>query len=334
MNPLILKRRKLLRLSFLASFGMLASCGIDKSKAVLMTSKETFPKEFLAALPSAWRYEFFKSQFYGENFERFSLEDIDMLAIGDGWIHKFPFEKFKPIGAHELFSRMEGSVENFMYGLGSDFSSRVFPIGFSPWVMVFRNGEPWLNQALEGWEVLLDNRLEKQIILPNSPRLIISLASKMRDPNALTILRKQAKTYDDRNGLNWILSNKASVAVLPLQRCMKSIRKDPRLKIVLPKAGSPLNWTLLLIPKSSRQSLPVKWIKGVWDTPFLSKSLASGFIPPFAISKICKDNLNISRDFQSIVCGEESLWGKCWSLPILSDTQRILYREIWNKSAP
>ena len=55
-----------------------------------------------------------------------------------------------------------------------------------------------------------------QIILPNSPHLIISIADRMRNPNQLSKLKKQAKAFDDKNALNWILGGQAKVTIVPL----------------------------------------------------------------------------------------------------------------------
>lgn len=54
-----------------------------------------------------------------------------------------------------------------------------------------------------------------RVVLPASPRLVMSLADHLGGGQALPALRRQALTYDDRQATNWLLKGEAKVVVLP-----------------------------------------------------------------------------------------------------------------------
>ena len=83
---------------------------------------------------------------------------------------------------------------------------------------------------------------------------MIDLAHRLPGAEAsLPALRRQVLTLDDRQGANWLLKGDARVVVLPLQRCLPLLRRDPRLMAVLPAQGAPLHWTLLARPEATRE---------------------------------------------------------------------------------
>ena len=98
------------------------------------------------------------------------------------------------------------------------------------------------------WEVIFSSSLTNQIVFPNSPYLLISIAQKIDLVNDFSKIKSQAKSFDDRNALNWVVSGRANAAVLPLSSCVDSLIEDPRLSVLLPQEGSPLNWTVLASP--------------------------------------------------------------------------------------
>ena len=108
-----------------------------------------------------------------------------------------------------------------MERFGPEMSQRILPIGVSPWVMLFRNGKEWLPQAQEGSSVLLDNDLTGRVVLPESPRVVISIAERLDEPDALMRLRSQALTFDDRNALSVtmiIICSLTKIILFPITR--------------------------------------------------------------------------------------------------------------------
>ena len=118
----------------------------------------------------------------------------------------------------------------------------------SPWVLLFRGDALTPTAAADGWNALLDPSIAGKLVLPSSPRVVLSIAERMDRPDALQRLRAAALVFDDRHALNWLLQGKARAAVLPLVRCMATLRSDPRVHAVLPEQGAPLHWTLLMRP--------------------------------------------------------------------------------------
>ena len=87
-------------------------------------------------------------------------------------------------------------------------------------------------------------------------------------------------SFDDRQGMNWLLKDRARVVVLPLQRCMRFLRRDPRLTALLPEGGAPLHWTVLVRPAGTREPLPRSWVQAAWEQPLLMRLLALGWRAP------------------------------------------------------
>ncbi len=330
-----LGRRDFIRYSVLASIFGLTSCGFSTPKAVLLASNGVLPKELLKALPAKWKVQLLQPRSEsGFVFNEELLKDIDLLALGDGWLSNLSSEILQPLKLENFSSRLNFLARSFLLGLGPDFTDKVFPIALSPWVMLFRKGDLWLKQANESWEVLLEPDLKENIVFPNSARLVMSIAEKLGGRDELIRLRLQAKSFDGRNGLNWLLSGKAKVAVLPLQQCMLSLSRDPRLSVALPKSGSPLNWTVITRPIASREIFPELWIKQAWDLPLLGRMISRGWIPPIAFSELRKAVKFVPDRYQSVLLPTEEVLENCWTLPPLTALEQQAAEERWINSTP
>jgi len=328
------KRREFVRLTFLASLFGLAACGRETEKPILCASSETLPNELIRTLPESWLFKPLKSQVEIEANELLLSQKPDLLAIGDGWVLEIQENLLQPIEADDFLPRLSKQAEDFLSNLGPELSSRVFPIGVSPWVMLFRNGQDLVDRGNQGWDVLLDSELTGQVVLPESPRLVMSIAERIDDLDGLRKLRRQALTFDDRNGLNWVLSGQARVAVLPLFHCFGDLSRDPRLSISLPMSGTPLNWTLLVRPTKNKASLPFKWIEETWEMPLLAKLLARGWIPPLPNVELLKASNYISNKHKSIVLPPDSFWLNSWSLYPMSTFEIDRLNNLWKESTP
>ena len=331
----MLKRREFCRLSLLAGLVGVAGCGRSIStKPILRAAAETLPKELLRALPDPWVFNALEAK-AGLKSSPLAINSItDLLAIGDGWLSGLSTENLHPIEAGQISSRLGIKAQQFLDSFDDERASRILPIGVSPWVMLFRNGQDFLPRGQEGWDVLLDPALAGSLVLPESPRLVISIADRIEEAHSLKRLRQPALTFDYRNGLNWVLSGKARVAVLPLFRCFGSLSRDPRLSIALPNTGAPLHWTVLVRPISSKQSLPQSWIEEAWTMPLLGKLLARGWIPPLSQQELFKTIRYIPDSYKTILLPSESVWNKCWSLNSLSEVEINRLQNLWIQSTP
>ena len=330
----ILTRRDFCRLSLLVGFAGLTGCGRSISKPILRAASETLPKELLRALPDPWFFSALETKAGLKPSQLVVNSSADLLAIGDGWLSEFSKEVLLPIEAGQISSRLDKKAQEFINSFGLEISSRIFPIGVSPWVMLFRNGQDFLPRAQKGWDVLLDPVLAGSIVLPESPRLVISIADRMEGTHALIRLRKQALTFDDRNGLNWVLSGRARVAILPLFRCFGSLSRDPRLSVAFPESGAPLNWTVLVRPSSSKQPFPLAWMEEAWSMPLLGKLLARGWVPPLPHEELRQIIRYIPDKYKTILLPPESVWFKSWSLSSLPEVELNRLESIWKESTP
>ncbi len=329
-----IKRRDFFQLAIWSGLSGLSGCTYNLNNPILKGTSETLPKKLIGSLPSPWRFKTIETSLTNDFLSSQLLNKIDLLAVGDGWLNELPVKSLKPINAHKLKPLLGRQTKNFLASLDSELSEKVFPIGVTPWVMLFRNGAQWASKAKAGWDVLLEPDLQGKVILPNSPRIVMSLAKNMQKANALSRLVQQARIFDDRNGLNWLLNGQGRVAILPLQRCMQIWRRDHRLSVFLPDIGAPLNWTVLVRPKSSRNDLPQLWLENAWSLPLMSQLLGEGFIPPIRLSEIKKSNKDIPLRYRSIVVLPETVWNRCWSLPPLKKSEQMSLHKIWRNSIP
>ena len=210
----------------------------------------------------------------------------------------------------------------------------VLPVGVSPWVLLFRNGAEWAEAAKAGWDVLLQPSLAGQVILPASPRWVIDLADRCGGDAALHRLRQQLLTMDDRRATNWLLKDRARVVVLPLQRCMSLLRRDPRLTAVIPDSGAPLHWTLLVRPKETREPLPQAWVDMAWTSPLRRTLLLNGWRAPLEAEAMEMERPDLPKPWRDLLLPPASLWERCWSLPPLTAEERLVLQDRWRDSAP
>ncbi len=333
MNTNKFARRDFIKYGLISSFVFLSGCSTPQKRLVLRGVSDSFPSEFINSLPRSW--EFFpikdvelKKSPYSSTFQ----EKTDLLVLNDGWIANLPFNSLREIEANKIRNNFSKQTTSFLDGLGETYKKKIFPLAVSPWVIILRNENSLALKNKNSWEVIFSSALKKQIVFPNSPHLLISIAEKIDLVNDLSKIKNQAKLFDDKNALNWVVSGRANSAVLPLSSCVDSLIKDPRLSIILPQEGSPLNWTVLASPESSPEPFPIDWFNSLWGSTYLRRLISKGFLPPTSFSDLRTKNINFSKRYQSIFLPEESIWNKCWSLPILSSYKKKELASNWNNS--
>ncbi len=328
-------RRGFLRVGLLAGLYGLAGCSPLEARPVLRAAPETLPKKWRRLLPSPWRFKKLEINNEGKDFFTTAFDSgNDLLAVGDGWLSTLPKNELQPIGSSAPYDRLNSQARNFLISLGPELGKKVFPVGVTPWVLLFRRGEQWISKAKLDWQVLLDPRLKGRLVLPESPRIVMSLAQTIDVENALGRLRKQAFTFDDRNAMNWVLSGDARVAVLPLQRCFPALKHDPRLSVVLPEVGAPLHWILLARPIKTREPIPRQWLEKAWKFPLLDQLLASGWIPPITQEELQKSVKSLPELYKSVLPPPQKILQKCWSLTPLTISKEEALIERWTRSVP
>ena len=209
-----------------------------------------------------------------------------------------------------------------------------FPWAYSPWVIALRSRPDLAARRQEGWQLLLDPSLRGRLVLPSSPR--ISLEIMGGDFERLERLRAQALAYDDRDGLNLLLSGDAEAAVLPLQRLIPLLRRDQRLAVIWPDSGAPLSWQLLLRPAGAAPSAPppLEWLGAVLEQPLLEQLLARGWVPPLPQADLAPVARRFPESIAALLLPGDGLLQRCWSLPPLSVPQQLAQQNLWDAAAP
>ena len=327
----LLNRRRFLQFAAVTAAAGLSGCSRGGSVPTLRASPETLPSIWRRDLPGPWRFDALSGT---TSLESPWPSPTDLLALADGWLPEISPERLQAIAADALQLRIGSLGQRFLNEVPLVWQSLLLPVAFSPWVMVIRR-DGTTSPALEaGWDALLDPSVEGKLLLPSSPRLLISLAERMGDGDALRRLRAAALSFDDRFGMNWLLQGDARVAVMPLQRCMTALQRDPRLTAVLPQQGAPLHWTLLVRPSQTVEPIPQDWVLKAWNQPLLSRLLAQGWIPPLPRDELVGAEARIPLRLRSLVLPQESVWAQSWMLlpPDAAEAQRL--QQLWEASAP
>ena len=326
-----LRRRTLLQIGALGVAAGLTGCAQAGIKPTLRAPEDILPALWRRQLPAPWKFEPLSGP---SPFQTPWPKPTDLLALTDGWLSSFTPDQLQTVAAPALEAELGSLGRRFLREAPSDWRSKLLPVGFSPYVLLFRREGLALPAVDAGWMTLLDPAFKGKVLLPDSPRLLMSLADHLDDPEGLRRLRQAAISFDDRYGLNWLLQGDARVAVLPLQRCMQALKRDPRLTAVLPEAGSPLHWTLLARPALTAEPLPQAWVSQAWTSPLRARLLAQGWIPPLPREVLLEAGSRIPADLRSVVIPSQEVWSRSWSLYPLDADEVLRLQTRWRASAP
>ena len=331
-SPTSLRRRQLLRVVGTAGLLSLSGCGRDLRYPLIFAPSGVLPKRLVAELPRPWELRTATS---ADQWRQAKWSRFDLLALTDGWLETLESVPLQSIAVDPLTAQLGLKAQQFLSGLGP-LRSKLLPAGVSPWVMLLLRKATPKEAAKQGWSLLLDPSLRGRVVLPDSPRLVMELSARLSGEKVALLkdLRRQVLSFDDRQGINWLLKGQADVVVLPLQRCLPLLRRDPRLSVVLPERGAPLHWTVLVRPESTREPLPQDWILKAWQDPLRRRLLEAGWRAPLPESVLAADRDALPERWRSLVLPPEQVWNRCWSLKTLTPTMRADLLSRWKASAP
>ena len=186
-----------------------------------------------------------------------------------------------------------------------------------------------LFRSRTSWDFLLSKKLTGKIVFPQSPRIILSIAQKINSSNSLKKLKSQAMIFDDKNMLNWLINSDACVAIAPYSLCSKYLKIDPRLSVVFPNQGVPLMWHFLLSRSNLNNALLIKWIKSLENKSTVDKLVSQGWYLPFNSDYL---QSKYTSEMFPISGPSEKCWKNSWSLPVLTNEQKINFKNVWNDS--
>jgi hypothetical protein len=154
------------------------------------------------------------------------------------------------------------------------------------------------------------------------------------DPDRLRRLRRAALAYDERDGLSLLLTGEAEAAVLPRQRVVGLLRRDPRLQVLLPPSGAPLSWNLLLRPAGPHPEPPLEWLGAALEPPLLPALLAAGWVPPLPRDQLQRALAEFPAATAALLLPPQEVLDRCFSLPPLGPDERRELQRLWNGAAP
>jgi hypothetical protein len=329
-------RRQVLRLGVggtlaLTSLG-LGGCG--GARYPLVASRGEISASWTTRLPKPWQPQWLdggpaavRALLSGPALRRPAL-----AQLSDGWAATLDRRSLQPIGTQALLARLDpvaAAVARLFTPDGGPLLA--FPWSLNPWVLVLRSRPDLVRRRAEGWELLLDPSLTGSVVLPSSPR--VSLALMEEDPERLRRLRAQALAYDDRDGLSLLLAGEAQAAVLPRQRVVSLMRRDPRLAVVLPEQGAPLAWGVLVSPAGAPPA-PLDWLAEVLQPPLLARLLTAGWVPPLPASQLAPELARLPEPLRAVLLPEPAVLARCRSLPPLDSDQRRRLQALWDGAAP
>lgn len=328
----LLPRRGMLRLALAGGSVLLGGCGRDSPQ--LVASRGDLPMAWTRTLPAPWRALMVDTPsevlaaVRGPGSARNAL-----LQLSDGWATGLGIGTLQPIAAASLLARLAPLAGPVSRLYGSAVSPALaFPWSYSPWVLVLRNRADLIARRGEGWNLLLDPSLTGRLVLPSSPRVVMALIGE--DAGRLALLRRQALAYDERDGLNLLMAGEAMAAVLPRQRVVPLLQRDPRLAVVLPDSGSPLSWNLLLRPAGPQPPPPVGWLGQALEAPLLPRLLAGGWVPPLPRATLQKALASFPASLAELLLPADAILARCSDLPPLTAAETRRLQSLWDAAAP
>ncbi|MEB3318252.1 MAG: twin-arginine translocation pathway signal [Cyanobacteriota bacterium] len=327
-----LSRRSLLGIGVTGSLALLTGC--SRASALLAARRGELPERWLRRLPSEWGLRWLDSAAAVREASGAPLAKRPALAqLSDGWASAVPPGAWAPFGQSEVLSRLAPAaapVSRLFDGMAQP--PLAFPWSFNPWVLVLRERPDLARRATLGWDLLLDPSLAGKVVLPSSPRVVMALVGEERQ--RLTRLRRHTLAYDDRQGIQLLLSGPAEAAVLPRQQVVGLLRRDPRLTALLPEAGAPSAWSLLLRPAGVAVPPPTEWLEALLQPPLLPRVLAGGWVPPLPRPALAAALQGFPPVLAALLLPPEPVLERCEDLPPLRPDQRTRLQELWNSTTP
>lgn len=324
-----LGRRTFLGLGAASALSLLAGC--ERRDPLLLASRGDLPAAWARRLPKPWGSELLEDP--AQVLARARAPQTALLQLSDGWAGELKPQALQPIGTPALLERLTPMAAPVARLHGPDPAPALaFPWSYGPWVLVLRSRPDLARRHAEGWDLLLDPSLAGQLVLPSSPRVAIALMGG--DPERLRRLRRAALAYDERDGLNLLLAGEAEAAVLPRQRVVGLLRRDPRLQVLLPESGAPLTWNLLLRPAGPRPVPPLEWLAEVLEPPLLPELLAAGWVPPLPRAALERSLKGFPAAIAALLLPPQAVLDRCFSLPPLPAGERRGLQELWDRAAP
>jgi putative spermidine/putrescine transport system substrate-binding protein len=353
----VLSRRRLLQLATgggaLLGASALGSCrwlGGGGPEPQLLLVRGQLPAAWLKALPEPWRPRPLETPQAVLQASASPQPATTLVALGDGWAQQLQRARLRPLAVEGLLRELAplaASPSRLFAPEGAP--TLAFPWAFGTWVLLLRNRPDLLRRRQEGWSLLLDPSLRRRLVLPSSPRVVIDLALRqlglapadpaaLEDPrlsDQLAQLRRQVLAFDERDGVQLLLAGEADAAVVPSQRALPLLLRDPRLEALLPESGSPLSWQLLLqlaADGDTSAPLPLEWLRDGLTLPLLDRLLAAGWVPPLPPQRLQPALARWPQRLRPLLLPPPAVLARCSNLPPFSPTEQRRWQALWDSA--
>ena len=331
MKQNFLNRRDFISFLYLSLFFLLTGCSNLGKKVKVSFQTNLLPKVFKDSFPKEWKSNNLDISNLKKNNNRKIYSETDFVILNDGWINKLNFNEFKEMDK-SIFNKLDKRSKDYLNLFQSDQIKKIFPVGLVPYAVVIKKTNSIDLSKTKSWDFLLSRELKEKIILPNSPRTVISISNKINGGTSLRELRNQVKIYDDKNALNWLLYSEAIVAVVPYTLCYEYLKMDSRLTIVFPEEGVPLNWYFILQRSNISQEILFEWFNLLQEKSRVFKLMEKGWYLPFS-SEYIKDKYKDNNLSKRIKSPSKICWENSWSLGPIDYKRKMILENIWNYSS-
>jgi len=323
-----LTRKKFLNIAKLSVLFLLTSCKGLSKKISVGFYKNFLPVSFINFVPKDWKIDNLN---YKENNYNQDFRDKDIILINDGWLNRVKLEDFNDIG-DPLLDYIDERSKTYLSNWELFERKKLYPIGVIPYAVIIKNNQRYEITNKNNWDFLLSKDLIGKMILPNSPRVLISIAARINNRNALKTIINQGNIYDDINAIDWLINTDAVLAILPLTICEKFLKIDSRLSIVFPDQGVPLMWNFLLLNNNINQNLLLNWIDKLLNRNSLNKLIKDGLYLPLNNEYIQSMYKDTGKSAILSNRPSEECWSNSWSFNPLKQSEKAELEKIWKNS--
>ena len=325
MNNKQLTRKKFLDIAKLSVLFLLTSCNGLSRKISIGLYKNFLPVSFINLLPKTWKKENLN---YKEDNSNKNFRNKDLILINDGWLSRVDLKVFDDI-SQPLMNYLDERSKYYLSNWPLFERKKLYPIGVIPYAVIIKNNERYKITNKNNWDFLLSKDLIGKMILPNSPRILISIAERINNKNAIKAIFNQGNIYDDINAIDWLINTDAVLAILPLTICEKYLKIDSRLSIVFPNQGVPLMWNFLLINNNFNQALLLNWIDKLIERNLINKLIKDGLYLPFNNEYAQSKYKYSSKSARLVNRPSEECWRNSWSFNSLKESEKVEFEKIW-----
>ena len=314
-------RRKFLDYAKLSVLFFLSSCQNLTKKISIGFYNNFLPNSLIDSFPKTWIKK-------NINFQNENLFNQDLMIINDGWIKNLNTNYFEDIETI-LLDQLNMMSNNYISTWDKLERKKLFPIGVVPYGIVIKNNYLFKITNADNWELLLSEEFTGKMILPNSPRILLSLANKINKKDSLKALINQNNIYDDKNAIDWLINKNANLAILPLTHCQKYLKFDSRLSLIFPNDGVPLMWNFLLVKNDLDQKLVLDWLNKLKNQTIVNRLIRDGWYLPFK-NKNIEDSYRYSfKGKKFLIRPSEECWNNSWSFNSLKESEKITLEKFW-----